>query len=256
MQQRWISLLLLVLLCVTGVALGQNFRGAVSGTVTDPKGATIPGAKVTLTDSATRVMLTTETNGEGLYSIIYIPAGRHRLQVDAKGFQAMILENVEVRVGDQLTLDLRLEIGQAAETVTIRGDSTPLLETTTASMGQVIDRQRIADLPLPDGNPLTLARFAASVANTDVNNLRFTRPFDNGGTSNIATNGVVGQGSEFTLDGIPNNGAFGRQVSYVPPAEAVQEFKVVTTSFDAQQGHSAGAQIDVVLRSAEQFELR
>jgi Carboxypeptidase regulatory-like domain/TonB dependent receptor len=249
MQKRWCLLVLPVLLSVSGVAFGQNFRGAVSGTVTDPKGAAIPGAKVTLTDIATRTTLTTETDAEGLYSILYITAGRHRLQVEARGFQAKVLENVEVRVGDQLTLDLSLEVGQTSQTVTIRGDSTPLLETATASMGMVIDRQRIADLPLPDGNPFTLARFAAGIANTDVNGLRFTRAFDNGGTSNIATNGVVGQGSEFTLDGVPNNGAFGRQVAYVPPAEAVQEFKVVTTSFDAQQGHSAGAQIDVVLRS-------
>ncbi len=249
MQTRWVSILLFVLLFVPGMAFGQNFRGAVSGAVTDPKGAAIPGAKVTLTDLATRVTLTTETSAEGLYSILYIPAGRHRLHIEAMGFQSKVLENVDVRVGDQLKFDLSLEIGQTTETVTVKGDSTPLLETASASMGMVIDRQRIADLPLPDGNPFTLARFAAGIANTDVGNLRFTRAFDNGGTSNIATNGVVGQGSEFTLDGIPNNGAFVRQVAYVPPAEAVQEFKVVTTSFDAQQGHSAGAQIDVVLRS-------
>jgi hypothetical protein len=78
--------------------------------------------------------------------------------------------------------------------------------------------------------------------------LRFTRPFDNGGTSNISANGVGSQTSEFTLDGIPDNVAFGRQVAYVPPAEAVQEFEVVTSSFDAQNGHSAGAHINIVTR--------
>src|SRR5262245_57589001 len=100
MQIRLGSLLLLALLCITGVAFGQNFRGAVSGTVTDAKGDAIPGAKVTLTDLATRTTLTTETNAEGLYSILYITAGRHRLQVEATGFQVKVLENVEVRVGD------------------------------------------------------------------------------------------------------------------------------------------------------------
>jgi carboxypeptidase family protein len=249
MKRRWGSLSFLVLLCIYGVAFGQNFRGSVSGVVTDPNSAVIPGAKVTLTDFATRATLSTQTDSQGQYSILYVPAGRHQLRIEAKGFQSRILENVEVRVGDQLSLDLRLEVGQTSDTITVQGDSTPLLETSSASLGLVIDRQRISDLPQPDGNPFLLARFAAGVANTDVNNLKFTRAFDNGGTSNLATNGVVGQGSEFTLDGIPNNGAFVRQVSYVPPAEAVQEFKVVTTSFDAQQGHSAGAQIDVVLRS-------
>ena len=249
MQKRWVSLMFLVLLCVPTVALGQAFRGTVSGTVTDPSGAAVPGARLTLTDVATNASLTTETNGEGHYSIPYIPPGRHKLQVEAAGFQPVVHENVEVRVGDKLTLDLKLEVGQATETVTVSGDSTPLLESSSASMGQVIDRRRISELPLPDGNPFTLARLAPGVAFTDVNNLRFTRPFDNGGTSNISTNGTGSQGSEFTLDGVPNNAAFGRQVAYVPPAEAVQEFKVTTSSFDAQQGHSAGAHIEVTLRS-------
>ena len=131
----------------------------------------------------------------------------------------------------------------------VAGDATPLLQTGSASIGQVVDRRRLEDLPLADGNPFILARVAPGVAFTDVNNLRFTRPFDNGGTSSISANGVGSQASEFTLDGLPDNAAFGRQIAYVPPAEAVHEFKVVTTSFDAQQGHSAGAHVDVVTRS-------
>ena len=130
----------------------------------------------------------------------------------------------------------------------VTGDATPLLQT-TASMGQVIDRRRIEDLPLADGNPFILTRVAPGVVFTDVNNLRFTRPFDNGGTSSISANGAGSQTNEFTLDGIPDNAAFGRQVAYVPPAEAVHEFKVVTSSFDTQHGHSAGAHVDIVSRS-------
>jgi hypothetical protein len=241
--------MLVAFLCMPTIALGQSFRGALSGAVKDSKGDAIPGAKVMLTDMATNALLTTETNGEGSYTILYVPPGRHKLRVEAPGFRVTTHENIEIRVGDHLTLDLKLEIGQAAESIVVTGDSTPLLETASASMGQVIDRRRIEDLPLPDGNPFTLARMAPGVAFTDTGSLRFTRPFDNGGTSNISTNGAGSQGNEFTLDGVPNNGAFGRQVAYVPPAEAVQEFKVVTSSFDAQQGHSAGAQIDVTLRS-------
>lgn len=249
LHSRAVLLVVSVLLCTPSNAWSQQFRGTVMGSVTDPTGAVIRGARITLTELATNARLATDTNGEGFYAIQYIPPGRYSLRIEAAGFQAVTHENVEVRVGDQLTLDERLRIGVADTTVVVTGDSTPLLETASASMGQVIDRRRIEDLPLPDGNPFTLARLAPGVAFTDVTNLRFTRPFDNGGTSNISTNGVGAQGSEFTLDGVPNNAAFGRQVAYVPPAEAVQEFRVVTSTVDAQQGHSAGAHVDVVLRS-------
>ncbi len=247
-KKKCVLLIFLILLCVPPIALSQSFRGMVSGTVTDPNGAAIPGGKVTLRDLATNAVLVTETSSTGFYTIQYIPPARYSLRIEASGFQTVTLEIVEIRVGDQLTLDQRLEVGQTAVNVVVPGDSTPLLENASASIGQVINRRRIEDLPLPDGNPFTLARLAAGVAFTDVNNLRFTRPFDNGGTSSITTNGVGSQGSEFSLDGVPDNAAFGRQVAYVPPAEAVQEFKVVTSSFDAQEGHSAGAFIYVVSR--------
>jgi hypothetical protein len=248
-KKKCVSLMFLVLLCIPPTALGQSFRGLVSGTVTDPNGAAIPEARVILTNLATNAKFVTETNNAGFYAIQYISPARYSFRIEASGFQTVILEMVEIRVGDQLTFDRKLEVGQTAATVVVPGDSTPLLENASASIGQVLDRRRIEDLPLPDGNPFTLARIAPGVAFTDVNNLRFTRPFDNGGTSSITTNGVGLQGSEFSLDGVPNNAAFGRQVAYVPPAEAVQEFKVVTSSFDAQEGHSAGAYIYVVSRS-------
>ena len=121
----------------------------------------------------------------------------------------------------------------------------PLLDTLSASQGQVIDEKRIALLPLSDGNPFTLARLAPGVAYTG--DLKFSRPFDNGGTSGIVSDGASG-GNEFTLDGTPNM-ASGRRVAFVPPAGAVSEFKVETASFDAQQGHTAGATVNVTIKS-------
>src|SRR4029450_6068673 len=164
-------------------------------------------------------------------------------------FELVTLEAIEVRVGDRLTLDQRLALGPFGASVIVTRDATPVLQTGSASLGQVVDRRRLEDLPLADGNPFILTRVAPGVAFTDVNNLRFTRPLDNAGRWSISANGVGSQASEFTLDGLPDNAAFGRQIAYVPPAEAVHEFKVVTSSFDAQQGHSAGAHVDVVTRS-------
>jgi hypothetical protein len=126
----------------------------------------------------------------------------------------------------------------------VRAES-PLLDVRSASQGQVIDERRIALLPLSDGNAFTLARLAPGVAYTG--DLKFSRPFDNAGTSGIVADGASG-GNEFTLDGTPNM-ASGRRVAFVPPAGAVSEFKVETASFDAQQGHTAGATVNVAIKS-------
>ena len=121
----------------------------------------------------------------------------------------------------------------------------PLLETRSGSAGQVIDEKQIALMPLSDGNPFVLARLAPGVAYHG--DLKFSRPFDNGGTSDFTADGGPGR-NEFTLDGSPNM-ANGRRVAFVPPAGAVQEFKVETATFDAQQGHTAGATVNVTLKS-------
>jgi hypothetical protein len=168
----------------------------------------------------------------------------YRVTVDAPGFKKLVRQGIEVRVGDQLKLDLTLEIGAAQETVNVTAEA-PLLETTSATAGQVIDRRRIVDLPISDGNPFVLHRLAPGVIYTG--DLKFSRPFDNAGTSSITVDGAPG-GNEFTLDGSPNM-ASGRRVAYVPPRDTVEEFKVETASFDAQDGHTAGGTVNVALKS-------
>src|SRR5204863_5853067 len=137
-----------------------------------------------------------------------------------------------------------LSVGQLEETVTVTGE-TPLLELASGSAGQVIDEQRISLMPLSDGNPFVLSRLVPGVAYTG--DLKFSRPFDNAGTSSINADGSTG-GNEFTLDGSPNM-ANGRRVAFVPPAGAVSEFKVQTATFDAADGHTAGAVVNVTLKS-------
>ena len=239
-----------LLLFVCPAAVAQEFRGSIAGQLTDPAGAAVPGAQLTVTNTATNTSTSTTTNEEGSYTVPYLTPGQYTITAEAGGFKRFVRQGVEVRVGDKLTLDFAMETGGVQETVNVTGESTPLLETNTATAGQVIDRRRISELPLSDGNPFTLTRLTPGVAYTG--DLLFSRPFDNGGTSSIVADGATG-GNEFTLDGIPNQ-ASGRRVAFVPPADAVQEFKVTTANFDAQQGHTAGANVDVTLRSgANQF---
>src|SRR5712692_5601164 len=229
-------------LCATGAA-AQEFRGAVTGRVTDSTGAIIPGTTVTVTNVATGAAATATTNETGNYTVPYLTPGNYTVVFELMGFRK-VSRTVEVRVGDRVSVDAALEPGAVTETVQVTAE-TPLLNRTSGSAGQVIDERRIALLPLADGNPFVLARFAAGIMyNGD---LKFSRPFDNGGTSGFVADGAPGA-NEFTIDGAPNE-ASGKRVAYVPPSDLVQEFKVESASYDAQQGHTAGASVNVVMKS-------
>ena len=236
--------IVLLLAAIAGRASAQEFRGSISGRVTDTSKGLLPGATVTVTNIATNVATSTTTNGEGDYTILYLTPGTYTLSVELAGFKKMVRDGIEVRVGDKLAVDATLDVGRVEETVSVTAES-PLLETRGGSAGQVIGEKQISLMPLSDGNPFALTRLVPGVAyNGD---LKFSRPFDNGGTSAINADGSTG-GNEFTLDGSPNM-ANGRRVAFVPPAGAVSEFKVVTSSFDASEGHTAGAMVNVTLKS-------
>ncbi len=227
------------------VTSAQGFRGSVTGKVLDPAGAGVPGARVMLTSRTTNVSIVFATDESGYYAIPFVNPGVYDITIEAVGFKKILRRGVEVRVGDKLAVDFSLEVGELREIVNVT-NSAPLLESASASAGQVIDRERIADLPLSDGNPFVLSRLAPGIIYTG--DLKFSRPFDNLGTSSVVAAGAP-SGNEFTLDGTPNTEGKEPRVAFVPPADAVQEFKVVTTSFDAQEGHTAGAVIDVTLKN-------
>jgi hypothetical protein len=234
----------LLWLFVVAAATAQDFRGGITGTITDGSGGRLPGVTVTATNVATNVASNTTTNAEGEYSILYLTPGVYTLAAELSGFKKTVRDNVEVRISDRVGVDLKMDVGRIEETISVSAES-PILQTTSGSSGQVIDEKRISMMPLSDGNPFVLARLAPGIAyNGD---LKFSRPFDNGGTSGIVTGGAAG-GNEFTLDGSPNM-ANGRRVAFVPPAGAVQEFKVETASFDAASGHTGGANVNVTLKS-------
>ncbi len=233
-----------LLVCFVSVSSAQEFRGAITGRVADPSGGRLPGVTVTATNAATNVASTTTTNREGEFSFPLLNPATYTVTAELTGFKKLVRPGIEVRVADRIGLDLTLEVGAMSETVSVVAES-PLLETQTGSTGQVIDQKTISMMPLSDGNPFVLTRLAPGIAyNGD---LKFSRPFDNGGTSGIVTGGATG-GNEFTLDGSPNM-ASGRRVAFVPPSDAVQQFKVETASFDAASGHTGGGTVNVTLKS-------
>ena len=128
---------LLLLATTAGRAYAQEFRGGISGRVTDSSKGRLPGATVTMTNVATNVASTTTTNGEGDYNILYLTPGTYTLTVELSGFKKMVREGIEVRIGDKLAVDATLDVGRVEETVSVTAES-PLLETRSGSAGQVI----------------------------------------------------------------------------------------------------------------------
>src|SRR5256714_3928340 len=128
-------------------ANAQEFRGSITGRVADATGASVQGAQVSATNKAINTATWATTDESGNYTILFLTPGKYDLAVEARGFKKLLRHGVEVHVGDKLTLDLALEVGEVAVTVDVTTE-TPLLEAATATSGQVIDRRRISELPL------------------------------------------------------------------------------------------------------------
>ena len=243
-RTRSITLILLLLLLSAGsVAIAQDYRGTVKGRVVDNAGGELPGVTVTVTNVATNVALNAVTDAKGYYRVPYLNAGKYDVTAKLTGLQPAGRKGIDVRVGDVLTVDLVLTLGVSSEIVVTGG--APILDQTSPVTGQVVTREQIKELPLADGTAYMLSRIAPGIS--EASDLHFSRPGDNANLGGVIANGVRG-GNDFTLDGAPNI-VSDRRVGFSPPSEAISEFKVETNSFDAQSGHTAGAVINLALRS-------
>jgi hypothetical protein len=233
----------MLVLSLFAVAGAQEFRGSLSGNVTDPNGATLPGASVELRNIETNVATTVVTNEEGGFSFPLLQPGKYTLTVTSQGFNTAQREGIEVRVAERLTLDVQMQVG-VADTVNVV-DTSVALETGSVSAGTVIEQKQISELPLIDGSPYQLATLAPGISYTG--NPAFTGPTSNGNLASFRTNGATGP-NQVTLDGAPNFAIDGG-VGFSPPSDAVSQFKVQTTQFDAQQGYTANATVNVAIKS-------
>lgn len=240
---KTLSSLFIGLLILYSAAPAQEFRGTITGQVLDPSGAAVPGAKVQVRNVETNTLTNAATNGEGVYNALFLLPGRYALTVTLDGFKTAIREGIEIRVGDKLTVDITLELG-LTQTLVV-SEEAPMLESSSVSTGQVVDSRQITELPLAEGTAYVLATLAPGIEYTG--NPQFSGPTANGNLSSFRSNGGTGP-NQITLDGSPNFGFTGF-TAFSPPAEAVSEFKVQTNDFDAQNGYTAGATVNVALKS-------
>ncbi|MCL4851527.1 MAG: carboxypeptidase regulatory-like domain-containing protein, partial [Bryobacteraceae bacterium] len=232
-------------LLVSVHAYGQEVRANITGLVTDPTGAPVAEATVIVTNVARNTSVQTATNETGSYFSPFLVPGTYRVRVERAGFKSFIRDNIVLEAQDRARVDVQLEVGELAQSVTVSADVS-LLQTETASRGQVISTQLIENVPTQGRNPFQLAWSAPGVIKTG--DWRYLRPFDIGGTSGFSINGGVRGQNEVLLDGISNVRGSGT-VIHVPTMEAVQEFKVLTNTYDAQYGRTAGGIVTIVTKS-------
>src|SRR5574340_198964 len=218
----------------------QETRGTILGIVRDPSEAVVPGAEITLTHTDTNTNLRATANAAGHYEAPLLMPGTYDVAAHAPGFKTYRRSGLVLTVGARLAIDIALEVGQAAETVTVTAD-TPVLETTTASVGQTFDNKSVSELPVLGNSVMLMAGLAEGMQRTGGYN--YLGLHSTVGASDYRTAGGVG-GNEWAIDGTPNTG-HSRRSAYLPYTDAVAEFRVEASSFDASVGHTTGAYVSM-----------
>lgn len=237
----------MVCMLLPGWLLAQEFRATMTGRVVDSTDAAVPNALVEVKNTATNEVANAVTDMQGNYTVPLLRPGTYSISAEATGFKKFTRQGIVLNVGQTAGVNIKLEIGAVTEQVTVVSDA-PLLETTNADRGGVIDNQRVTQFPLNARNPFMLSMLVAGV-NFNGNAI-YQRPFDNGAIAEWTINGSQSRGNEFLLDGAPNNSqAGGNNIAYVPPVDAVEEFKIQTNSYDAQYGKTTGGIVNVSIKS-------
>src|SRR5579864_5728356 len=238
--RRW--LLLGLALILTPAVFAGGPTGTITGTVTDPTGAVVRKARITVVNEATNAQRDAETNGDGDYTVALLPAGRYRVTAENAGFRRSLFSDVAVDVDQTVRIDFVLEVGVATEEVRVK-DTPPAIQTDTSTLGQVLNNRLVQELPLNQRNFLDFALLVPGSQLPAEGSQNSTQ----GGA--LSVNGAREQSNNFLLDGVDNNDPYINQYVALPSVDAIQEFKVQSSDYSAEYGRGGGAQINVALKS-------
>ena len=252
----WILAMLLALFTTVGAlrAYAQSDNGSIVGTVTDSTGAVIPNASVVVTNLDTGLKLNGKSNDSGEFQIFAIPRGNYKADVEAQGFQSQTA-NFAVSVGTTQTLEFKLAAGSVSQTVEVTS-AAPLVNTTSATIGEVIQGEQVTDLPLNGRNFTGLALLAPGVtrgaygdAASGVNGNTETFRNQVSGGASISVNGLRPQADNFLLDGLDDNDSLINTILIFPNIDATQEFRINTSVAAAEYGRAGGAIVASSIKS-------
>jgi hypothetical protein len=230
-------------------AIAQSVSGTILGTVTDSSGAIISKAKITVINEGTGLTRAVEADSNGDYSVPSIPTGRYTVTAEMSGFKTLALSNIDVGVDQRVRIDLKLEVGAMTESVTVEAVS-PLVQTSSSELGTTVDDQQIEALPLNGRNFVNLTRTVPGVlrgipgANIDGAGSLAWRA-----SASFSANGQRPRDNNFMLDGVDNNETWLQTVVIFPSVDALDEFKLQTSTYSAEFGRSLGGVVNLQIKS-------
>lgn len=220
-------------------AFAQSFKATVVGRITDPGGAIVPGASVTVTQNGTNIARTVTTNDSGEYVVAQLQPGSYTIKIDAQGFKSAINVDVVVETDETRRFDVKLDVGSVNETVTVEAEP-PTINTETPEKGEVIVQRQVQELPLNVRDFTDLAKLVPGI---------YQRPTDDDQGQGVGSAGTRTDSTNFILDGVANRNDRNGGVGVNTSVDSIQEFKVSTSTYSAEYGRLAGAQISVVSKS-------
>ncbi len=249
-RMKWFVLAAgLWLAAVAGVALGQDVRASLGGRVTDPQGALIPNAKIAVISDDTNVEQHATTNNAGAWVVKFLLPGSYHLVVTADGFKTAEGRGIALQTADDKTVDIKLEVGATSQSVEVVGE-VPLIDTSSASSGTVINAKEMSELPSISRVPTLMAILSPGVVQQDQNNNPI-HGWSYNGASQIEVNGgrySVIYSNFYTIDGFPNVKS-GGNIAFIPSQDLIGEFRVQLSAYDASIGRQAGGTFNMTSKS-------
>lgn len=245
--RRFVNYLLTVtvILAFSGLAFGQDYRGKVQGTVTDDGGAIIPGAKVVLHNDLTKVEVTTISNESGHFKFDFVEPGNYSLFAAKDSFKKTIQQNLIVRIQGDLTVDLKLAVGDVSASVTVE-DVPASVQFSTSGTALTLDNKTLDQMPVRGRNPYNIITLDPSI-NGGENNNGENRPYHHAYANEVDSGGQTFRANEVQLNGVALTSSY--KVAYTPSVDAVKEVTFSRSIVDAEQGFSAGGTIALNMKS-------
>ncbi len=242
-----LALLSFVLIfCLLTPGWAQQVTASITGKVTDPSGAAVPGAKVTATDTERGTKYTGTANSDGFYVLSNLPVGTYDLKIENAGFQTAAQSNIVLQLNQVARIDVGLQVGNVTTTVEVTS-AAPMLQTESTLLGQVIDERTNTTLPLATRNYVQLTLLTAGSVHPDPSS--FTNGQTTASSGRPYVNGNREQANNFILDGMDNNQVSDNLVGYAPSVDAIQEFNEITQNAPAEFGNFMGAIVSTQIKS-------
>jgi len=242
---------LTVVLILAPVTFGQTITGSVNGTVIDPSGAAIPGAKVTVTSVETNVSNADATNGEGVYSIRFLQIGHYKLTITANGFSDQVFGPFALEAGQTAKVDGKMTVAGSSTQVQVTENLAPLLNTESGEIGLTLDSTAIDNIPLTGRNFSGLTIFTPGAVVTNPSNFTDANALERstGGGAQVSVNGNRQQSNNFLLDGIEINETINNTIGYSPSPDALGQVRTISANAQAEYGNVNGGDVIALLKS-------